>query len=149
MNSEKYRKLIYEFCDYVGLTDPLGLLENNCVTVDGVDMLMMYDEKINPDVIHLRIDFGGSKGENMAEIRTAMLEANYGWGLDGNAVFSVHPQAGHAILTLRLPLTEDTNAARLAQALDQCAQEAQKCWSEARLELNKAPIPPAGNFIKA
>lgn len=123
MNIDQYRKLLQSFCVTVGL-DPVALLEHGTVTVDGMDMQLIFNEEADPEWIHIRIDLGLRFEELGHQAHRELLAANYKPPSHDSINVSVHPQLGNVILGLKSPASLDMTPEKLANHLQHHAQNA-------------------------
>jgi hypothetical protein len=127
MNTYEYHQLLQAFCKEVGLDAP-KLIQDGLVTVDGMDMLLFYDEQKNAELLVIRMDFGRCPDELAPIMWRALLAANHNLGPDALCTFSMHPSEGNIVLTLNTKMTHNTDAQELIHALRNHVQEARRCW---------------------
>lgn len=116
MNTEDYQHLIQRFCEQERL-DPVDLLRDGLLTVDGRRVAMHFEPGISADHILVRAELGEIPDRILVECLRSMLITNHQWGLDGS-VFSLQPDSAQAVLTTRILANASTTAPELRRAFD-------------------------------
>ena len=129
-STEHYRKIIHEFCEIVGLQDPVGLFEKGQLHVDGFDMLLFYDEQFDSERLQIRMDFRElpTSEHPPAVLLTALLVNNYIAGMGGLFVFGLNPEDGHVVLTMQVSIDAETTGRELLDALRDTTARAKTLW---------------------
>jgi hypothetical protein len=130
MNTSQYRNFLEEFASLVGINTDL-LMEDGRINVDGLDMLLRYDEEFNPNLLQVRISFGPLPQQHRLMLLTALMCENYVWGYGGTCGFSVNPDSFNIVLTVQLRLSEEFSAQDLWQGLSTLAHNGHSLWDEA------------------
>jgi hypothetical protein len=129
-STEHYRKIIHGFCEIAGLDDPIRLIEDGQLHVNGFDMLLFYDEQFDPERLQIRIDFRNPPAleKRLADMLAALLMNNYIGGMGGLFVFGLNPEDGHVVLTVQVNIDADTTGQDLMSALRDTTARAKTIW---------------------
>lgn len=122
---QKFRQLIYEFCELTSLDEPEVIAEGKSFNVDEVECAIIYQSYIAPEHIHCYIDFGLPSGDQLDVVYDHLLKANYLQFASTKSNFSLSPHTGHVILTTVIPLNEATGK----MLIDHLAHHAQQALS--------------------
>lgn len=136
-STEHYQKLIHDFCEIANLKDPLGLFDNGQIQIDGIDMLLYYDEEFAPNLLQIRVDLEEPpKLEASPDaFLKALLVSNYVVGMGGVFVFGINPMDGHVILTVQQSINDETTGSDLLRTLKSTATQATDVWQKLSGEL--------------
>lgn len=131
MNTQRYQNMLREFCRVHALEDAQTFIDTGAIHIDGMDMLLRYDEKLHPDALRLYLDLGMPPPGTREKLWDMLLISNFviGEQTGGYIVFSVHPVSNHVVLSMQFHLVED-NAAFLLQLLKEASAEGQRMWKE-------------------
>ncbi|MDB5795726.1 MAG: hypothetical protein JWR25_2105 [Noviherbaspirillum sp.] len=133
MNAERYKQLAREFCQCAGLPSDDPFLRTGMLKIDGLDVLLHYDEEFDPERLQIRVDFGElpeATGSRLA-LALSVLSVNFEHGFGGLHVFSVNPNNGHVVFTKQHVIDTATTAQDLYGDLAQSISEAHASWEEA------------------
>ena len=137
MTPEQYQYLLHELAHVAGLPYPLALMNHGRLKIGDVNAVLIYEPQYDPDLMQARLLLGGVPHELRESVMEALLEANYFEGYGGECVFSLSPQSGEIVLTMRLPLLPSLSAQELWQALSDIARHGSQMW-EAIMAENEA-----------
>lgn len=143
MNPEQYQYLLHELAHVAGLPYPLALMNHGRLKIGDVSALLIYEPQYDPDLMQARLLLGSVPDELREAVMQALLEANYFEGYGGECVFSMSPQSGEIVLTMRLPLLPSLSAQELWQALSDIARHGSQMWETimAECETLHASLP--------
>jgi hypothetical protein len=103
------------------LTTELQLTEDIAKTgrarVDGVEVVMIYNEKSDPDQIHCYVDMGVPNPQYREAIYAEFLKSQLFLVNKLNGVFGLDPMSGHCVLATVLPVPTKPDAKRVAERL--------------------------------
>jgi len=130
-NQHQFRQLLQEFAKATELASPEFFIATGLVKVDGMPMLVHYDQEKMPGKMLLRMDLGPVQGDKP---RTwfNLLAGNYALGELGFYVFSINPESGNIMLTLQLDLDDKMTAQQLFVFMRTAVQEGKRCWDHIR-----------------
>lgn len=137
--SEHYRRIIHEFCDLAGLQEPLRLIEDGRLCIDGVDLLLVYDEAFDPRRLQLRMDLQAlpRSHKHPTAMLTALLVNNYISGIGGLFVFGLNPRDNHVVLTVQVMLDDEATGRELLTSLKDAVAQAKTVWQQLCDEIAK------------
>jgi hypothetical protein len=137
MNAEKFRKLMKEFCRAGGMDESDEAVDSGIVCIDGINLLMYYNEEFGEDRLQLRLDFGEfERNETGSAVLAAILMNNFTWGLGGSHVFSLNPSNGHIVFTMQAFLNDAMTGAQLLDIANDLVKESRIAWEEAMRKLS-------------
>lgn len=110
-DTQNYHYLLRDFAHATSLADPEHFLSTGLIQVDGLTMLLHYDEDRMPNHVLLRMDLGEIRGDKERTLFN-LLVSNFIMGMLGIYVFSIDPSHGHIILTVQLELGRLRRTAR-------------------------------------
>jgi hypothetical protein len=127
LGTNDYKRLIEEFCASEGIDDVGAMLHRGFVDIDDVSMQVEYLHASQ----HCRVlaDLGEIPVEHESKLREFMLEFNFGNGDADLPVLSVHPDTGHAVLAVHLPLAGVLANGGLMQAIERHVQPLLEWWN--------------------
>jgi hypothetical protein len=132
MNIEQYWRLLQAFSKIAGL-DPHALREDGAVSVDGIDMQLLFNEAADSEAVHVRVDLDTRFDEVGSDVHRALLAANYDSPPEQLLKVSVHPPSGNLVITFRLPLGLDVSGETLANDLQRHARDIREWWHGFRI----------------
>jgi len=117
MNSRDYKQLITDLCTTVGLTSMQSVIDSQHITIAGMTVGLIFDEKISSSRLFIYIDLGALAEGRESELQRAMLTSNV--RADGAATghFGIHPTTGNAVYHIRLAFHAELTGVDLAQFL--------------------------------
>ncbi|MBX3609461.1 MAG: CesT family type III secretion system chaperone [Hydrogenophaga sp.] len=124
MNESTFLDICHQASTALGLPEPERLGRDGRVDIDGVAMVVFFDELTAPDQVRCFVDLG--------PVPTADGEGHLRQLLNFN-LFSVHPASGvcaldpvsgHGLLVFTLPLPDNTTGAQWSQALQAMVAQA-------------------------
>jgi hypothetical protein len=128
MTPEQFHTLLQELARIGGLHDSSSLLEHGRVNIGDCAALLIHEPAYDPDLLQLRIILGTLPEAGDSAVMEALLQANYVEGYGGECVFSLVPESGEAVVTLRLRLRESMSATELWQGLSDLARHGSGIW---------------------
>ena len=129
MNNKDYKQLITDLCSTVGLASTQSVIDSQHLTIAGMTVGLIFDEKISPNRLFIYIDLGSLVEGREAELQRSMLTSNV--RADGAATghFGIHPTTGNAVYHIRLAFNAELTGVDLAQFLSYHATHLQG-WAE-------------------
>jgi hypothetical protein len=129
---EDYKRLIEDFCASEGIDDVGAMLHRGFVDIDDVSMQVEYLEASQ----HCRVlaDLGDPP-EHDSELCEFMLEFNFGYSEYGLPVLSIHPDTGHAVIAVHLPLAGMLADSGLMQSIEKHVQPRIGWWNDVIAQL--------------
>ena len=128
MTSEQYHALLRDLAHVAGLPDSLRLVRHGRLGIGECRAVLVHEPAYDPDILQLRLILGSVPEALKDVIAQALLEANYVEGYGGECVFSLAPESGDAVLTMRLHLPPTFSAQELWQELSDIARHGSQMW---------------------
>ncbi|HEU4622250.1 MAG TPA: CesT family type III secretion system chaperone, partial [Burkholderiaceae bacterium] len=120
----RYRELLVELCDQVGLGDPERLHDTGRVAIDGVSVTLLYDDAVDEQRVFAFADLGLPHAlTNEGELRR-LLAWNLKLDVVRDGVFGIHPASGRAVLRYEMHLDVVPDGLALANELAGLAERA-------------------------
>lgn len=139
MSQESFQFYLAEACSQLGV-DVADIGEHGALAVGDVQVNVDYAEPA--DMCRIVVDLGPMPRERAADLFRLMLEANCLDAPDILPVFSLHPAAARAILTLFVPVAGlDSRRNDLAVLLSERVPDLIDGWAD--MAQNGPPEPPA------
>ena len=142
MTAEQYRQLLHELAHVAGLSDSSAMLTQGRVKIGDLNALLVHAPDYDPRLLQVRLSLGSVPEDTRSAIAQALLEANYVEGYGGECVFSLRPETGDAVLTMRLKLESGLSAQELWQSLSNVAYHGTQMWESIRSQAQ----PSHGGF---
>jgi hypothetical protein len=127
MGLAEYRDVIEKFCDEADVDNVSDILHRGALCIGQNAVLLEYLEKV--DQCRLTLDLGLPQGEDLAILYRQLLESNFDVAPDFQPVHAVHPESGHAILTLQIPLARLQADVNLFELMTHDLEHVTEAWS--------------------
>jgi hypothetical protein len=127
MGLAEYRDVIEKFCDAADIENVSDILHRGAVLVGQNAVLLEYLEAV--DQCRVTLDLGLPQGEDLASLYRLLLESNFDLAPDFQPVHSVHPESGHAILVLQIPLARLRDDVDLFELMTIDIEQVTEAWS--------------------
>ena len=118
-----FKDLAEKFCSLAGLDEPNRVLNGDAVEINGITFSLMYNEKIDPEVLFIYADFGPVPAYRKVEIHEALLEANLFVYPQGFPAFGISPETKRVVFASHARLREIT-AEALCKVLAELSEQA-------------------------
>src|SRR5687767_12532889 len=89
MNEKQFRTLCREISVALNQADPEALGIQGRIAIDGVDIALFFDEKVNPDMLFCYVDMGPVPDAMRTEMYGQLLAMNLLSGAKTNGVYSL------------------------------------------------------------
>jgi len=128
MTSDQFHSLLQELARASGLQEGSGLLEHGRVRIGDFDAVLEHEPRYDAKLLQVRVMLGAvGDGERDIIVR-GLLEANYAHGYGGECIFSIYPGSEDVVVTLKVRLTESTDAKALWQQLSDVTRHGSELW---------------------
>jgi hypothetical protein len=127
MGMAEYRDVIEQFCDAADIENVDDILHRGAMLIGQNAVLIEYAESV--DQCRITLDLGLPQGEDMALLYRLLLESNFDVAPDFQPVHAVHPESGHAILVLQIPLARFQDDVNLFELMTIDLEHVTEAWS--------------------
>lgn len=115
MKEADFEALSKELSKELHLTEDIA--KTGRALIDGVEVVMIYNEKSDPDQIHCYVDMGQPNPQHREAIYAEFLKSQLFLVNKFNGVFGLDPMSGHCVLVAVLPVPKKPDAKRVAERL--------------------------------
>ena len=129
MNQDAYSELCRNTCLILGITDIDSLANQGYLSIDGINIQLVFDEIVSNDRILCVCEIGTVKASIKEKIFESLLMLNFLTGSKTSGVFAIDPMSQCASFVVTLINPESLTADRLADLL--------KCYASRNLYLQK------------
>lgn len=131
MSERLFQALLAELFDVAGVTQAkasAGVGQCRCA---GVDLVLHYDERIDPSNVHAYVDFGIIPPARQHDIFRTLLSRNLRFGCDHRAVIGLDGDADRIVLVARIALDDTPSGRAMADTLMRMIRQVQ-AWCSPR-----------------